>query len=215
MRIKSYFFFVAVFFWIQPVFGAEMKTNAVVGNEAETFYLKGMDSFLQGDYDKAILYTAKSLQISSDYKKAQNLLSVLVVEKEQGTQTEIWLGDRTRVAPLPVTTVVSPDLTEVNNKLKNLGIRVKRIEAGDREKQLERRVQVIAEMLQKSAKDDYQELKTTQNISIEKINQLAKGQSGFGRSLFWLFALVALSLLLSVWSILIKKKGSSPRLNVE
>jgi hypothetical protein len=183
------------------------------GDEAGELYQKGMDAFLQGDYDKAILWAAKSLQVDPSFKKSQDLLSVLVVEKERGNQTEIWLGNRTHIAPEPAV-APTPDLSDIRRDILGLGNRVSILEKKDPSSRLERRIQIITAMMQKSAKDDYQDLKDAQDKSIEKMERLGSGQRSMGLSLFWLFVLVVISLILSIWN-LIRKKTKAPRLNVE
>jgi hypothetical protein len=183
------------------------------GEEAEALCQKGMDSFLQGDYDQAILWAAKSLQVEPGYKKAQDLLSVLVVEKERGSQTEIWLGDKARMTQVPGM-VPTPDLSDIRHDIQGLGVRVTTLEKRTQTSQLERRIQIITDMMQKEAKDNYRDFKASQDLSLEKIERLAKGQGAMGLSLFWLFVLVALSLVLSVWN-LIRKKPEAPRLSIE
>lgn len=183
------------------------------GDEAGELYQKGMDAFLQGDYDKAILWAAKSLQVDPSFKKSQELLSVLVVEKERGNQTEIWLGNRTRPTAEPAV-APTPDLSDIRRDILGLGNRVSILEKKDPTSRLERRIQIITAMMQKAAKDDYQDLKNAQDKSMEKMERLGSGQKSMGQSLFWLFVLVGFSLMLSIWN-LMRKKTDAPRMNVE
>jgi len=182
-------------------------------DDAETIYRKGMDAFLQGDYDQVILWSARSLQADPTYKKSQDLLSVLVVEKEKGVQTEIWLGDRPRPVQ-PVESTLDKDLTDIRGELLGLNKRVGALEKRPSARAFEQRFQMALSMLQKNSDDNYRELRTAQGHSLEKLERITRWQSTLGQSLFWLFVLVAISLVLSVWNI-IRKKPVAPRMNVE
>jgi len=200
------------YFWVLALCALWIP-NLHAGEDAEAFYQKGMDNFLQGDYDNAILNAAKSLQVEPGFKKAQDLLSVLVVEKERGSQTEIWLGNKTRPAP-EVVSVPTPDLSDIRRDILGLGERITVLEKRNPSSQLERRLQIFTAMIQKNNKDNYLEIKDSQNKSMEKIERLGAGQKALGISLFWLFVLVTVSLMLSIWA-LIRKKTEAPRLNIE
>ncbi len=182
-------------------------------DDAETFYRKGMDAFLQGDYDQAILWSAKSLQMDPSYKKSQDLLSVLVVEKEKGVQTEIWLGDRPRPVQ-PAQPTFDKDFADIRAELLGLNQRVGILEKRPSARAFEQRFQMAVNMLQKNSDDNYRELKAAQGHSLEKLERITRWQNSLGQSLFWLFVLVAISLVLSIWN-LIRKKPVAPRMNVE
>jgi hypothetical protein len=181
---------------------------------AEGLYQKGMDAYLQGDDDHAILWTAKSLEIEPSFKKAHDLLSVLVVEKEHISQTEIWLGQKTPRYKDPGVADNS-NLIELDQRLTGLRTRMDMLERRAREGQLERRFQVVVTMLQKTAAEQYQELKGDQVKALEKIDRIGVSQKAFGQLLFWLLILVLISLLLSLWAVLRRREATSPRLFVE
>jgi hypothetical protein len=205
MRNIRYFWVLALCVLLTPSLRA--------GDDAEAFYQKGMDNFLQGDYDNAILNAAKSLQVEPGFKKAQDLLSVLIVEKERGSQTEIWLGSKIRPAP-EVVAVPTPDLSDIRRDILGLGERITVLEKRNPSSQLERRLQIFTAMIQKNDKENYLDLKNKQDNSMERMERLGTGQKALGLSLFWLFVLVTVSLVLSVWC-LIRKKTEAPRLNIE
>jgi len=164
--------------------------------DAPGLYQKGMDAYLQGDYDQAILCAAKSLELDPTYTKSKDLLSVLIVEKEQGEQTEIWLDGKQRNLPAPKTTA-DQTITAELNKLKS---RVKKLEGRRGFDELEHRIQVVADLMEKTTDGQYQELRDAQVQTQERLETLVKGQTGQGSNLFWLFVLVCLSLVLSVWA---------------
>ncbi len=163
--------------------------------DAAGLYQKGMDAYLQGDYDQAILCAAKSLELDPSYTKSKDLLSILIVEKEQGEQTEIWLDGKQRNLPAPKTT--DPNLS---SELDKLNSRVKKIEGRRGFDELEHRIQVVADLMEKTTDGQYQELRDAQVQTQQRLDTLVKGQTGQGTNLFWLFVLVCLSLVLSVWA---------------
>jgi hypothetical protein len=174
---------------------------------AQAYYQQGLDAYLQGDYDQAILFTAKSLQTDPGFKKSQDLLSILVVEKEQGTQTEIWLSQKRReigvAGPADGHDEIWAEIQKIQGQIGHLANAAQM-------KALERRMTSLVRLMEKTANGNYEEIQASQARALEKMEVVAGRQAGQGRSLFWLFVLVGFSVFLSLWALL-RKKDAPPR----
>jgi hypothetical protein len=189
---------------------AAVSLRAEEAEPAQVYYQQGLDAYLQGDYDQAILLTAKSLQTDPQFKKSQDLLSVLVVEKEQGSQTEIWLSQKKRDLGLAAPAEGHDEIwTEIRDLQKKIGS----LADSGQMRALERRMTSLVHLMEKTANGNYEEIQSSQAKTLEKIENVAGRQAGQGRSLFWLFILVGLSVVLSLWALL--RKPPAPRRKLE
>lgn len=60
--------------------------------KAKDLYQEALDSYLSGNYDKAVLLDTQALQADPQDRKASELLNILVYEMKWAHQTDIWIG---------------------------------------------------------------------------------------------------------------------------
>ncbi len=174
---------------------------------AQVNYQQALEAYLRGDYDQAILSAAKSLQADPDLKKSQDLLSVLVLEKEQGAQTEIWLNQKKRdLKALTPTPVPAPEdgFDAIWNEIRSLQKQIALLANTGQVRLLEKRMSSLARLMEKNANSNYGELQVSQAKTLEKIVSVLKKQERHDRSLFWLFVLASLGVILSLFALMRK-----------
>jgi|GEM_PF-1769445 len=141
-------------------------------NEA---YQGALKAYLEGDFDRAILLDTRAIQMDMKNKKAADLLTVLVQEKEQNHKTEIWIGSDRVVNPLQsLAPILPPTIPVVRHSSKpsthakvssKTGLPAKVTDAGE----LEGRVETLLLLMGRNASDQYQELTSAQVDTMKKV----------------------------------------------
>lgn len=191
-----------------PLYGQIQPTpqpTAAV-DEAEALYREALKSYLDGDYDKAIVSTAQSLEKDPNFEKSKNLLALLSSEKENEGKTVIWLAGKHSspppvAAPPPeVPSFTAPDLARLQSEIdsvraqENNDRRIQTIQA----RQLAGQLDVIHDMVSINTSGQYQELRNSQVELDQKVRKLGGQRWG---SLFWVVLLSLSSLVLSIYSL--------------
>jgi TolA-binding protein len=202
------------FFWFSmgPLAGqiqpTPSQTSAV--DEAETLYRQALSSYLDGDYDKAIVATAQSLEKDPNFQKSKNLLTLLSAEKDNEGKTVIWLaGKHTDEVPVltpPIDSAQPPsslspgelarlqaEITSVRTQ-ENSNRRIQTMQA----QQLAGQLDVIHDMVSINNSGQYQELRNSQVDLYQQVQNLNKARWG---SLFWVVLLSLSSLAISLYSV--------------
>jgi hypothetical protein len=139
-----------------------------------------MKAYLEGDFDQAILLDTRAIQADVKNQKASDLLAVLVKEKEQNKNTEIWIGADRAAAQAPV---VSSDITipkpmpvsrtarhRSKKKLKP-ATPVTVVDQSADNKALEGRVETLLLLMGRNASDQYRELTTAQVDTVKRVDE--------------------------------------------
>lgn len=195
---------------------APVQTPSSV-DEAETLYRSALKSYLDGDYDKAIICTAQSLEKDPNFEKSKNLLTLLSAEKENEGKTVIWLAGKqtapiqmvppaSALAPLPS----SPPLSSADLSRLQAEINSARAQEDNhnrlqtlRANQLAGQFEVMHDMMSINNEGQYQELRTSQVQLNQQLQKIERGRWG---GLFWFFLVSFASLGLSVVSLLTHRK---------
>ncbi len=188
-----------------PLPSPTVVLTPTAADDAETYYRQALSSYLDGDYDKAIVYTAQSLEKDSSYEKSKNLLALLSAEKDNEGKTVIWLaGKHTAAEPPPAvaqdSSLPSPDLSHLQSEIDTVKAqednnrRVQTIRAN----QLAGQLEVIHDMVSMNSSGQFQELKNSQ---AELYQQFLKMGSERWGNLLWLILLCLLSVALSLYSL--------------
>jgi hypothetical protein len=177
--------------------------------ESNRLYKGGLDAYLAGNYDRAILLAAKAAQADPQSKKAQDLLSVLVAEKEKIARTEIWISNPKQASKQPKRIDIKflwAELVIIRKEIKA----IKAMKAGRAPingenllPQFERQVQVIAALLDRSSTAQMTEMKTAQD---QVYRALGVTQTVGLRMAMILFGLCLVSLILSVAAFLRRER---------
>jgi hypothetical protein len=167
-----------------------VSTTAILSGseESDRIYRQSLDAYLLGNYDQAIVLAAQSLQVDPNENKAQDLLAVLVAEKERIGRSEIWIaGKSPNDGPTPVTkpealgTDPSSVVDErVWSELKILREDVQRLRESQRKDSakylmtlFEQRVQVIAGLLEKSSAGQVESVRKEQALTNKRLDSIA------------------------------------------
>lgn len=175
--------------WAEP---AESKSE-------EDFYQSALQSYLNGDYDQAILMDSKALKINSKSEKAMALLTILASEQETVRKTNIWIGSD-RIPAQAVARVASP-MVHLRAKAQTPhtvtgGVDSKKMA------ELEAKIQTIAVLMETDSDSRYKELGAAQVNTNDKLDQLVKKiPSSNGQGFRFFLDLLAISLAgLAFWS---------------
>ena len=173
----------------------------VENQAAEDLYRQALGAYLDGNYDKAIVFTAKSLEKDPIYAKSKSLLTILTSEKEQEGKTVIWLaGEPVLVTPTPVQPAPVEKSAPVGNEILGLQEKIDRFMGYQRGKNLQTDGQMllIRELVKNDNAAKYGEL--TENL--RQINdKLEKIDTGRSMNLKLLYILCIASIALSIWGI--------------
>jgi hypothetical protein len=173
---------------------------ALSASPADPIYEKALTSFLEGDYDKALLLSAQSLEKDPAHVKTKNLINVLAAEKEQEGKTVIWLAGKPAVVPVaqaqPQTILHSDD--GLRDALKRLEAKLDRSHSTltGRQEVTDGRVRTVQELLQENDQAKYREVRAAQAEIYKKLEEMEKGRTG--PDLLLLYLLCGGSLLFSL-----------------
>jgi hypothetical protein len=178
----------------------ELGAQKEPAQTADDFYRRALTAYLDGNYDKAILLTAQSLEKDPTHEKSRNLLAVLTSEKEREGKMVIWLAGKPTIispTPVPFTANPFPDLGELPKDFKNLQTRVDRFYSAQMGKnaQTEGRIQVVQELVKTNSGAQYDEFRKSQT---EVYNELKKINSSGNPDMRILYLLCGASLLFSL-----------------
>jgi len=142
---------------------------AVKANRAQAYYQKAMEAYLAGEYDEAILMDTKALDLNPHYTKANALLQILVSEKDMAGKTVIWIGGKPSVVPQ---SKAAPERVMIVKKT------VEGLSEADKMKlkELEERVQVVGQLLERESQTRYKELADGQVLTSKRLTELGDVQ---------------------------------------
>ncbi len=164
---------------------AGVTTRAAGSEESERLYRQSLDSYLLGQYDQAIVLAAQSLQLDPAESKAQDLLTVLVAEKERVRKSEVWISvpaSDVPPSPAPSPETIAYDDSKVWEELSALREDVRRLRESKRQESaqhlmtlFEQRVQVIAGLLDKSSTAKVAEVRQEQERMSKRMGRMTAG----------------------------------------
>jgi hypothetical protein len=203
---KNYIFLFFIFFLLFSALNAQTQTPTVSA-DAEVFYHKALNFYLDGNYDQAILFAAESLEKDPGYEKSKNLLSVLTSEKEQEGKTVIWLaGKPVLVTPTPMPIINTPveNNSGVGKNVEKLQTQLNNFYHSQTTKneQVNGQLQVIQELVKDNSSGQYQELKKAQTDIYQELEKINKDNHNF----WLLYCLCTVSVIFSIAAILKKPK---------
>jgi TolA-binding protein len=219
MKMSRFSLFL-VFFFFFLAWKADCQTPASaptpVGVTGDSLYQQALDTYLNGDYDQAIVLAAKSVQADPQNQKAQNLLTLLTNEKKDIGKYEIWLSGQAAKTAGPI-----DDSASVNS---NTGIMASGIQdqiqkvqqhfnsfytTQTRENgQFQGQIQAVSELLRENSNHQYDELRKSQNDLIGQVQVIGQGHD---RSLWILYFLCFMSMSLSFCALWAMLRGSRGR----
>jgi len=209
---KLIFLTLTMFFLFLSNLKAQTPTATdVQPQDGDRLYQQALDTYLNGDYDQAILLAAKSVEIDPKNQKAQNLLMLLTNEKKDIGNYEIWLSTHTS-NNLTTTPAISPTLTNTSdNLIENIEKRFNGFYSAQiRENgQFQGQIQAVSELLRENSNHQYDELRKSQT---DLMNEMESASRGSERNLWILYILCFSSMLLSacaLWSIGRNSRGRS------
>jgi hypothetical protein len=183
--------------------------------DGDGLYQQALDTYLNGDYDQAILLAAKSVEIDPKNQKAQNLLMLLTNEKKDIGNYEIWLSTHTsnNLTTTPVIApVMSPVLTNTSDDpIANVEKRFNGFYSAQiRENgQFQGQIQAVSDLLRENSNHQYDELRKSQTDLMSEMESASRSSE---RNLWILYILCFSSMLLSacaLWSIGRNSRGRS------
>lgn len=197
MSIGFRFLFTLSFLWgARPLFAQDAVSAPPAA--AEDLYHQALASYLDGNYDQAILLSARSLEKDPTFQKSKNLLSILASEKELEGKTVIWLAGKPSLIPATPTTTSGGTLdgTGLGLEVHALEARMGRFQDSQMKKYAEMsgQIQVIQELVKNNSENQYSELKGSQ---VEIYNQLRDVRAGRGQDLWILYLLCFASMVIS------------------
>jgi len=182
--------------------------GAVTG---DSLYQQALDTYLNGDYDQAILLAAKSVQADPKNQKAQNLLTLLTNEKKDIGKYEIWLSNQAAKTAGPIDDSANAGLAAsgVQDQIQKVQQHFNYFyTAQTRENgQFQGQIQAVSELLRENSNHQYDELRKSQNDLIGQVQVISQGHD---RSLWILYFLCFMSLLSSfgaLWAMLRSPRG--------
>ncbi len=160
------------------------------------YYQSALQAYLTGDFDEAILWDTKALQLDPQDKKAESLLSILVSEKDTDNKTVIWIGGKPTVVQ-----EVNPNPAPVAAPVTIIKEKAARPAAADNRKlqELETRVQTVAFIMERDSFNQYRELSGAQAQTNKNIQELSLNVKGLGFGMWLLFILALALSSLSLW----------------
>jgi hypothetical protein len=157
------------------------------------YYQSALQSYVAGDFDQAILWDSKALQVDPQDKKAQDLLSILVSEKDTANKTVIWIGGKpTVVENAPSNNISQVPVTVFKEKST-------RPVATDSRKvqELETRVQTVAFLMERDSFNQYRELSGAQAETAKRLDQISFDLKGLGSGMRFSNILFILALIVA------------------
>lgn len=140
------------------------------------YYQSALQSYLTGDFDEAILWDSKALQVDPQDKKASALLSILVSEKDTANKTVIWIGGK----PSVVENVPANPVSQVPVTIfKDRGSRPAAVDS-KKMQELETRVQTVAFLMERDSFNQYRELSGAQAETTKRLDEISFDLKGVG-----------------------------------
>jgi len=182
------------FFWaLGSILCAQTAETPKTSND---YYQSALQSYLTGDFDEAILWDTKALQIDPQDKKAESLLSILVSEKDTANKTVIWIGGKPTVVQ-----DVNPNPAPVAAPVTIIKEKASRPAGADNRKlqELETRVQTVAFIMERDSFNQYRELSGAQAQTNKNLQDISLNLKGLGFGMWILFILALAVASLSLW----------------
>ena len=195
---------------VQPASAASVAGSPA--SQAEALYHQALNAYLEGDYDKALLLSAQSLDKDPSHLKTKNLINILATEKDQEGKTVIWISGKPALAPAepaPVPQVVQPpvrDDSKLESAIESLRTGMNRFfgNQGYKNTQMEGQIRTIQGLLKSNSDNKYAEIQAAQ---VELNKKLEKLQSA-GPDLRFLYLLCAASVFFSLLALFRKPKSA-------
>lgn len=166
--------FYLLMFWPFLTIAAAQTVEAP--KTANDYYQSALQAYLAGDFDQAILWNSKALQVDPQDKKAGALLSILVSEKETANKTVIWIGGK----PSVVEDQTAPPLTQAPvTVFKEKESRPAPVDSRKLQ-ELETRVQTVAFIMERDSFNQYRELSGTQAQTTKRLDEISFDLKGLG-----------------------------------
>ncbi len=187
-----------------PILLAGLFTNRVLAQalelpkSANDYYQSALQSYLTGDFDQAILWDSKALQIDPQDKKAGELLSLLVSEKDMANKTVIWIGGKPTVVEQGTANAApQAPVTLFKERM------VRSPSTDDRKlAELETRVQTVAFLMERDSFSQYRELSSAQAQTTKRLDDISYDLKdlGLGMKVSDIFFVLALAVAcLALW----------------
>lgn len=164
-----------------------------VPKAANDYYQSALQAYLAGDFDQAILLDSKALQADPQDKKAGDLLSLLVSEKDTANKTVIWIGGKpTVVGNEPVNPAPQAPITVFREKpSRRPGVDDGKL------KELETRIQTVAFLMERDSASQYRELTGAQVQTTRRLDEISLNLKGLGFGMWISNILFILALVIS------------------
>jgi tetratricopeptide (TPR) repeat protein len=183
--------------------------TAIQPQDSEALYQQALDTYLNGDYDQAILLAAKSVEVDPKNQKAENLLMLLTNEKKDIGNYEIWLSthpsSKLTAEPeaLPESEPLSSGSSATHDEIGEVQKRLNVFYAAQTREngQFQGQIQAVSELLRENSNHQYDELRKSQ---VDLMNEMETASRGSERNLWILYLLCFGSMFLSacaLWSI--------------
>jgi hypothetical protein len=170
--------------------------------EAEDLYHQALSAYLDGQYDKAIILTAQSLEKDPTFYRSKNLLSILTAEKELEGKTVIWLTGKPSLVPAAPALPMggASEVAALGLEVHALREKVDRFHGSQTRKnaELNGQIQLMQGLFTSNSTGQYSEL---QRAQLEIYNQLREANSRSGLDLWILYLLCFASMIFSFLAI--------------
>jgi hypothetical protein len=200
-----------------PLYGQALPASdpTPAAESAESLYRQALASYLDGDYDKAIVATAQSLEKDPNFEKSKNLLALLSAEKDNEGRSVIWLAGKQTPPPPPsvpapgAPALSAPDMARLESEINSVRAQEnnnRRFQVAQAN-QMAGQLDVIHDMVSINASGQYQELRSSQVELDRKVQSLGRQRWG---SLFWVVLLSLSSLgvsLYTLWGLRLKRRA--------
>lgn len=183
-----------IWFWGSALGAQTVEAPKTVND----YYQSGLQSYLAGDFDQAILWDSKALQLDPQDKKAASLLSILVSEKDTANKTVIWIGGKPSLVQdvNPNPQPVAPVTIIKENAPRAVGTESRKLQ------ELETRVQTVAFLMERDSFNQYRELSGAQAQTSKRLDDISFNLKGLGLGMWVSNILFILALAvagLSLW----------------
>ncbi|MGH7738954.1 MAG: hypothetical protein ACREL1_02290 [bacterium] len=168
----------------------------------KSLYQQALDTYLNGDYDQAILLAAQSVEADPQDQKSRDLLTLLTKEKKEIGASEIWLPSQavkhSGLMVNPVPALPAPVRSKaVRRQIEKIQQRFNDFYVNQAQENglFQGQILAVSELLRENANHQYDELRKSQNDLIQQIQAMNVSNT---RSLWILYVLCFVSMLLSL-----------------
>lgn len=173
-------------------------SGAVGSVPDKTLYQQALDTYLNGDYDQAILLAAQSVEADPQDQKSRDLLTLLTKEKKEIGASEIWLPSQAAkpngLMENPVPALPTPVRSKaVQRQIEKIQERFNNFYVNQAQENglFQGQILAVSELLRENANHQYDELRKSQNDLTQEIQAMNASNT---RSLWILYGLCFVSL---------------------